>query len=448
MSNSSTSLSSSLRLATTVFLAALSSLNALASESNLLALPRIPANPARLLEALERNSHERGETLADELREFTNPLTGLELHLSYKSEFLGNVNGGYKRGGAYAGLLQLSAGIDFAKLLDSPSLDGFKLGVSAWYPHGTSFSAGYVHDLNGVSNIDGYDSFRLNELWLEKEFTNGTTIRAGLLAADSEFFVCNSGSLFINSCFGAIPTVSLNFDAPVYPLAAPGIRLAFTPTEQTSVRLAAFSGSVGQQDGSNKHGTHFKFDSSDGILFLGEGSYQTKGDLPGAFTLGGFYHTGRFQNLNDPDRVQRGDYGGYFIIDQTLYHPPATLAADKGSPTAPNRSLNGFVRVGADGWNDRNAVKFYSEAGLAWKGLIPSRPKDSAGVAFSYARTSARATGAGAPSSYEAVLEASYQVVLKDWFTIQPDVQYIINPGADSSVRNALILGVRATFAF
>lgn len=418
--------------------------------------PYFSASPNLLSGSLKRNHREEGETFSDEIDEFVHPICGVALHATYQAEFTGNVSGGFQRGGAYTGLFQFSAEVDFEKLLKAPHLQGFTLGASALFPHGRSVSEHYVHDLNGVSNIDAYDSLRLNELWLQKEFSTGNSLRLGLLAADTEFFTGSmkdenytySGSLFFNSCFGAIPTVSLNFDSPIYPLAAPGIRLELAPTDQTSIRIAALSGSVGQQDSNNKHGTRFDFDSKAGVMLLAEGSYETKGELPGAFTLGGFYHTGEFQDLNSTTETHRGDFGGYFVVDQTLLRQASSPANAKGNAAGQDSTLKGFLRIGANGWNDRNAVKFYSEVGLFSNGPISSRPNDSAGIAFSYARTTPGATGLGTSSNYEAVLEASYQVYCTSWFSVQPDVQYIINPGADSILQDALITGIRANLTF
>jgi porin len=36
---------------------------------------------------------------------------------------------------------------------------------------------------------------------------------------------------------------------------------------------------------------------------------------------------------------------------------------------------------------------------------------------------------------------------LRDWFTLQPDVQYVIHPGASADLRDALTLGVRFEIA-
>ena len=56
--------------------------------------------------------------------------------------------------------------------------------------------------------------------------------------------------------------------------------------------------------------------------------------------------------------------------------------------------------------------------------------------------------------SSEAVIELMYQAQLKPWWMLQPDLQYVINPGggvlnSDGSLRrNALVVGVRSFFNF
>ena len=53
--------------------------------------------------------------------------------------------------------------------------------------------------------------------------------------------------------------------------------------------------------------------------------------------------------------------------------------------------------------------------------------------------------------------ELTYQYQVKPWFVLQPDIQYIYNPGAGipnpnsptgARVPNALVAGVRAIFNF
>lgn len=44
--------------------------------------------------------------------------------------------------------------------------------------------------------------------------------------------------------------------------------------------------------------------------------------------------------------------------------------------------------------------------------------------------------------------EFTYQAQVAKWLTIQPDVQFIINPGGTQDLNNALVIGARAVIAF
>ena len=102
---------------------------------------------------------------------------------------------------------------------------------------------------------------------------------------------------------------------------------------------------------------------------------------------------------------------------------------------------------------DRNFLNFYFDAGLTYKGLIPTRDDDTIGLAFAYAQigNTARDTlinegsvGVGA----EMVLELTYQAQITPWLVLQPDLQYIMNPGGTQDLNNALVIGGRAAITF
>jgi porin len=66
---------------------------------------------------------------------------------------------------------------------------------------------------------------------------------------------------------------------------------------------------------------------------------------------------------------------------------------------------------------------------------------------MSWGRSSSRAKAVqrilGEPiASEELALEATYAFAVFDWLTIQPDLQYVLNPGFETN-RKALVAGVR-----
>jgi carbohydrate-selective porin OprB len=50
--------------------------------------------------------------------------------------------------------------------------------------------------------------------------------------------------------------------------------------------------------------------------------------------------------------------------------------------------------------------------------------------------------------TYELVLEWTYAIAVARRLTVQPDIQYVINPGGVSSIGNAVVLGVQLAIEF
>ena len=95
-----------------------------------------------------------------------------------------------------------------------------------------------------------------------------------------------------------------------------------------------------------------------------------------------------------------------------------------------------------------NPLPFYVLTGLVYKGLIPARDDDQVGVSFAFGSFSEaeenrdRSLGR-APRTDEAVLEAFYRFQVSRFAYVQPDVQYIINPGGRGLTENATIIGAQ-----
>ena len=110
-----------------------------------------------------------------------------------------------------------------------------------------------------------------------------------------------------------------------------------------------------------------------------------------------------------------GNWGIYGVADASLYQ-----TEDGG--------LSAFARIGGSP-GDRNLISFYVDGGLTYKGLIPGRGGDTAGIAVGYSRIGGNARGLdqdvqvfGNPGfpvrNQEVVLELSYQFQLTPWMTL------------------------------
>jgi porin len=402
---------------------------------------------------------------------------GIVVTLPYVNDILANVSGGIRRGGVGLGNFQPTLDVDLKKLM---GWEGGRFQVHGLITHGPAFSPTYLDNFLAASNLEAGQVARLYALWFEQDaFNERLSVRAGLMSADSQFFQSKTASNFINNgiSWPLILATNLPAGGSAYPLLAPGVRVRIKPTDDVAFQAAVFSGDPTGGNGSNQGGplpTGTVFSFSGGAFMIAEASYlpnQTKDakGLPGAYRIGGFYHTSsrfgdqRFDNtgrsLADPLSTgipldHTGDFGIYGVVDQMLYRVSGT--EDQG--------LSGFIRAGGVP-NDRNLISFYADGGLSYKGLIRGRPDDAVGVAVAYARVGGNARGLDSDIGFfgnfsypvrsgEAIVEMNYLAQMAPWWTLQPQIQYIVHPGggvlnSDGSVRpDALVIGIRSALRF
>ena len=394
---------------------------------------------------------------------------GIHLQAGYVGEILGNVSGGLRRGAIFEGLLEL--GIDF----DSEKLglwNGGTLHSSALFPHGSPFSTKYVGDILTASNIEAYESFRLYELWYEQRFLEDQfSVRLGQLVADDEFAFTDSGGLFINSAFGWPAFISGNTvnTGPAFHVATPGVRLRYEAAEELYLQAGIFDGdSFDSPLGDprvNASGTRIHLNHDQGAFAIAETGWrlnhgENSQGLPGEYKLGAWLHTGNFpSNYDDRDGkpivVTGGDpemhsenFGIYAAVQQMIWREESQ--SEEG--------LSGFLRAGLSP-ADRSLFEFVVDGGFTYRGLLPARPEDQIGIGTVYARVSrdvreseqldasVNGTSYAGYSNHETVLELFYSLQLTPWWIVQPDVQWIFNPGGRAG-SDALVLGLRTALVF
>ena len=393
---------------------------------------------------------------------------GVEFFASYTAEVWGNTSGGIKQGTVYTGLLDFGITIDLEKAI---GWQGASVSTTWLWLSGRDASEDLVGNFLTVSNIAGFSTLRLFDLWFQQNLLDDKiSIRLGQLSADSEFFISDYAGLFINGTFGWPAATYLNLPegGPGYPMGTLGARVALNPVDWFTFQTAAFQGNVFAQN-VNGHGFRWRLDAQTGFTLMNEAQFRwnqrdAETGLPGQFKVGAWAQTG--QNADAlTDSTASGNYGFYGIVDQMLFRESSTevsspvgLSKDAKSFKSPvtleksDQGLGWFGRI-AFTESDRNFINFYFDTGLTYKGLIPTRDDDTIGLAFAYAQLSNGARNSLSdeglsPVGAEMVIELSYQAQLTRWLTLQPDLQYIINPGATSTINNALIIGARASVTF
>ena len=405
---------------------------------------------------------------------------GIEVTLNYIGEVFAVMSGGLQRQASYEGRLEFSLDADLQKLI---GWSGSTAHVTVFQIHDSGHNViGNVGSIADSSNIDALPTTRLYTAWLQQNaFDDRVSLRLGQLVADDEFIGSPTAGGLLSGAFGWATVLAANLPSggPAYPLATPGARLAVKPADPLTIMAAVFSGNPAGADCNtnpqvcNHYGTTFSF--SGGALWMGELQYAVNqgkqaAGLPGVYKLGGWYATADFADqhfgldgtgavvsLADPTAVgplnHTGNGGVYALADQMVWR-------------SEKQSLNLFMR-GGFAPSDRNLISYSIDAGAGLKGPLPGRADDTLTFGVSYAKSSRDAAaldqdtlalnGPPYPIRNEEVLfELSYQAQIAPWWTVQPDLQYIVHPGANvphpanpnSTVGNAFVAGIRSTVKF
>jgi porin len=403
---------------------------------------------------------------------------GITFSLQETSEVLGNASGGIKTGAIYEGATLMGLDIDTEKSIRLP---GGTFHASAYQIHGRGLSVNNIGNLNTVSSIEATRATRLFELWYEQKFLgDALALRVGQQAADTEFQTSEYGGLFINASFGwpTLSAVDMPAGGPAYPLGALGVRLKVQPRDDLTFLIGVYSGSpapAGEGDPQLRNHSGTSFVLNQGVFVIGEVQYGLNGGdgatgLSGTYKVGAWYNSNAFADqryandgllLADPASSQialnrRNNYSVYAVADQLVWREPGTK--DQG--------IGVFARVTGIS-NDRNLVNGFINVGVTWKGAVEGRDDDTIGLGIGLARIGDRArrfdgdvaffSGAAYPRrTSETVLELTYQAPVTPWLTLQPDFQYIFNPGGgvvsstepDKTIGSAAVFGLRAVVVF
>jgi porin len=404
---------------------------------------------------------------------------GIKFAVTYIGEILGNPSGGVKQSAIYEDRINFAVDADLQKLF---GLNGLAFHANIFQIDGGGLSRGALLNLLDVSAIEALPTTRLYEIWFEKKWGDKIALRAGQLAADTEFMTAKYSDVFTNASLGWPAGLSLNIPSggPSPPLATMGARFRADVTDNLTLVGAVFDGNAagpGTNDPqlSDRYGVNFRI--NDPPLFLYEAQFQwntKKGDpgLDGKLKLGGWRHFGSFSDLRfdtaglslaDPATSGTaasfsGDYGIYGVFEQKLFR----VGSDD------DRGIGVFARASYSS-PGRNLIDIYADGGLEFVGLTDARPHDKVGIAAAYAHVSRRAQaldrdfqsiyGAGWPvRSSEALLTAVYQYEVRAGLTLQPNVQFIRHPGGGATdplgplrgkhLKDAAVLGLRTVVKF
>lgn len=355
----------------------------------------------------------------------------------YTGDVIANLSGGVQTGDTYLDNLDLQLSADRGAIFGIPGLSGLLYGMRN---NANEFSSEYVGDNHVVSNIDASKAFRLFEAWLDwsPDEDGARSVRLGLYDLNSEFDSIETGGLFINSAHGIGTDFSQSgLNGPsIFPVSSLALRVRTGWGDGGYAQFAVLDGVPGNPDDPDSN--RIDLSGDDGALVVAEAGWS--GSDWRKLALGAWTYTADFERLTDPGGPQDdGNEGWYAIADRTVYTGDAVTVA-------------AWLRVG-QAEEKYNPYSGYVGFGTAATGLVPGRPDDELGLAVAIGLAGdefedARAADGLGTDSHETTLELTWRAPVTDWLVLQPDVQYIINPGNDPELDDAVVVALRFELSY
>ena len=393
---------------------------------------------------------------------------GLDISLNYTSDLAGNVTGGMSRGFTYCDNLTLDLEFQSGPLF---GYQGGTLSVIMLNRDGNSLSAQNIGNQFTVQQVYGGSTAIFYGLAYNQRFCDDKiSFKFGRMTAGDDFASSPLYWLYMNNGIDGSPkSLKINGKFSSYPWAVWGARLRALVTPENEAMLGIYQVTP-QTSLPYMHGFNWTMNPGDGVMVLGQFGWApeffkpinpsapaVQGDgkavapiadnltprgLPGHYWMGGYYSTWTYPQCGT-SQGQPGAYGLYWHFDQMLYR------------------MNPCKDTGLTAWSafalcpQQNTAKvpFQFNGGLVYPGLIPCRPRDVSIVGVAYGNFSsnyalANQSSLGGYATFELVYELGYRINMTRFAYVQPDLQWVINPGGSGSIPNALVLGAQIGVTF
>lgn len=358
-----------------------------------------------------------------------------DIEAYYAGDVWRNLDGGIERGGAYLDSLDLTLSWDGERAL---GLTGFSAQALLLWNNGGSISR-KTGDSFLLSNIETVEALRLYEAWVQYAPADpDRSVKLGLYDLNTEFDAIETGASFLNSTFGTgVDLAQSGVAGPsVFPLTSLAVRGRWRFDGKWQVQAALLDGVPG--DPGDPRRTAVKLSSKDGALGVVEVEHDRGGRR---WVVGHWRYSARFDELAAtlPDgspRRSRGNAGVYAFVES----PVAALSGGLREATALLRLGRADPRF--------NEFRDTVHLSVAWSGGLLGREDERAGFgvarAWRGADSRAAAAAVGQPLlRHETVMELTWRLPVTRRLTLQPDLQYIMQPGGLPGREDSWVLGVR-----
>lgn len=354
---------------------------------------------------------------------------GIDIEIADRFDVFATVSGGADQGATAFNNLDLIFSIDNEKLF---GVKGSSAMFHLFDNRGGHPDANFAGTAQGFNNYEvPQNTTQVYQAWLQQNFLDDKlSVLAGIYDFNTEFNVNESALLFIHSTYGMNTELALSGQngPSIFPFTGLGGRIKVQPNDNFYAMVSATDGFPGARN--DLSGTHIGVHDNDGWFGIAEAGFIPGGkEATGKFAVGAWYYTEKMADF----------VGGGTSRDEGFYVMGEHKLCEK---------LTGFARLGfANG--DVQQFDYSWSTGVVYAGLIPGRDEGLFGFGVNGAHNSSDFRQANGPAdSSETAFEITYADNLTPWLNIQPDLQYIVNPGTTPGVDDAWVVGTRFLVQF
>ena len=408
---------------------------------------------------------------------------GVEFSFTYVNNLAGNPTGGLSQGFTYTDNIAFGTKLNLEKLI---GWRGGTLTIAATDRNGNSLSRDYIGNQFTVQQVYGGQTVILTDLHLTQKFWDDKAkVKAGRFSSGDDFASSPLYWLYMNNGIDGNPqALPVNASFSAYPWASWAALLRVDPCPEWNAMAGIYQVS-NKTFNRELHGVNFSFEENDGVMILGQIGWtpeffkrpvtraaansastakaaiapgdgrvtfdddaqttieqSTMRGLPGHYWFGGYYSSWSYPQFGTAGTAANA-YGFYWHADQMVFQE------DPGS----SQGLTLWTAFVLSPQENIAKVPFQWNCGAAYQGLLPRRDLDTTMFGLAYGNFSDDYGNAGDayngdPVSYEMALEWGHRVQLSNFLYVQPNIQYIVQPGGTGSIPDAFVLGMQIGVTF
>ncbi len=384
---------------------------------------------------------------------------GIDPRAEFLTESATNPIGGRAQAARYTQEIDFGADLDLNRLV---ALSNGKVQITLTNDTGRSLSNDAIANQFRVQELFVADqSFRLSELNYQQNLcSDKISLKAGWAPVGDSFAHPMVFCAFQNAVFcGHASAMTINSGADNFPLAQWGAHIKVRPEPEFYLATGLYQ--VNPNEAKSNGGFDLSF-SGTGVFIPIEIGWlpDWSGALPGTYKLGTYYNSsdtpdvltdvnGRSAGLTGaPFKTREDRWGAYLIVNQAIYRfQPQSGRALR---------IGGLLGMGDPA---TSRYSYFASGGWLLQGTFSHRDDDFLAMAIAYVRTNPRLTqfqedrdavrpGSVGIQTYESILEIDYGARITPWLLLQPNLQYVINPGGTGNIPNAFVLGLHTDLTF